>query len=93
GQGVAFRVRSPALDDIRATIATHFHGALTAQDSAGWRGHVTIQNKVRPTEAKALLDQLLKEFRPRRLGLAALALHRYLGGPWQRLGRFAFRGT
>ena len=91
--GVAFRVRSPDLDAIRAELADHFHGSLTAQDAAGWRAHVTIQNKVKPFEANALLDDLLRDFRPRPLGIAALALHRYLGGPWQRLGSFPFRGA
>ncbi|MEO7821727.1 MAG: 2'-5' RNA ligase family protein, partial [Sphingomicrobium sp.] len=54
GQGVAFRVRSPALDAIRANLAEHFHGSLTAQDAGGWRAHVTIQNKVKSSEANAL---------------------------------------
>ncbi|MEO7504222.1 MAG: 2'-5' RNA ligase family protein [Sphingomicrobium sp.] len=93
GQGVAFRVRSAALDAIRADLADHFHGSLTAQDAAAWRAHVTIQNKVKPADAQALLADLLRDFRPRPLGIAALALHRYLGGPWQRLGRFPFRGA
>ena len=93
GQGVAFGVRSAALDAIRADLADHFHGSLTAQDAAGWRAHVTIQNKVKSSDAQALLADLLRDFRPRPLGIAALALHRYLGGPWQRLGRFPFRGA
>ena len=93
GHGVAFRVRSPGLDALRAHLADHFHGSLTAQDADGWRAHVTIQNKVKSADAQALLADLLRDFRPRPLGIAALALHRYLGGPWQRLGRFAFRGA
>ena len=28
----------------------------------------------------------------RPLAMPALSLHRYLGGPWESLGRFAFRG-
>lgn len=91
GGGVAYRVLSPDLDSIRKAIADHFHGSLTAQDAAGWRGHVTIQNKVTAGEAKALLESLGRVFCPRPLAIHGLALHRYLGGSWEKLGRWAFR--
>jgi hypothetical protein len=93
GGGVAFRVVSDELDVIRSEIADHFHGLISAQDAAGWRPHVTIQNKVPPKVARALLAELERDFRPRSLEIAALALHRYLGGPWQTLARYPFRGT
>lgn len=92
GRGVAYRIAAPGLEAIRAEIAGHFHGMLTAQDAGGWRPHVTIQNKVQPSEARALLERLDRKFRPRTLDIAGLALHRYLGGPWELLGRFPFRG-
>lgn len=92
GGGVAYRIVSPELDTIREDIAGHFHGSLNAQDAGGWRAHVTIQNKVPANESKALLERLEREFRPRPLAIHGLALHRYLGGPWEALGRFAFRG-
>lgn len=91
GGGVAYRIVSPALDSIRDDIASRFHGALTAQDAAGWRAHVTIQNKVTSSAAKTLMDQLEKGFRPRPLVIAGMALHRYLGGPWETIGRWPFR--
>lgn len=91
GGGVAYRVVSPDLDTIRESIADHFHGSLTAQDAGGWRAHVTIQNKVSAREAKALFDRLEQDFRPRALAIHGLALHRYLGGPWETLGHWAFR--
>ena len=93
GGGVAYRVTSPDLDSIREQVADHFHGALTAQDAGGWRAHVTIQNKVSSGEAKTLLRTLEERFQPRPLAINGLALHRYLGGPWDPLGRFPFRGT
>src|SRR5687768_11480901 len=46
GGGVAFRIASEGLDAIRGEIAHRLRGLLTAQDSAGWSAHVTIQNKV-----------------------------------------------
>ena len=91
GGGVAYRVMSPGLDIIRAAIADHFHGSLTAQDASRWRAHVTIQNKVTSSDAKALFDRLERDFRPRPLAIHGLAFHRYLGGPWESLGRWAFR--
>lgn len=91
GRGTALKVFSPALATIRARIADHFHGVLTAQDQAGWRPHVTIQNKVAPDAAKAL-QAALSPFAPRPLGVTALCLVRYEGGPWRPLGRWPFRG-
>ena len=92
GGGVAFRIVSQDLDAIRRELASEFHGLLSAQDSGGWRPHVTIQNKVPPKLARALKAQLEQEFRPRALGIQGLGLHRYLGGPWERLETYSFRG-
>lgn len=91
GAGVAYRLASPDLESIRDDIADHFHGALTAQDAGGWRPHVTIQNKVTADAAKALLTKLQNSFEPRPLVIQGLALHRYLGGPWEALGSGRFR--
>jgi hypothetical protein len=92
GGGVAFRIVSTDLDAIRRQLAADFHGLLSAQDSGGWRPHVTVQNKVPPKEARALLAALEREHRPSPLGIAGLGLHRYLGGPWERLAVYPFRG-
>ena len=92
GGGVAFRVASQDLDRIRLELAQDFHGLLSAQDSGGWRPHVTIQNKVPPKDARALLERLESDFRPRPLAISGLGLHRYLGGPWEQLAIYPFRG-
>lgn len=92
GGGVAYRVVSPELEAVRDAIADHFHGALTPQDAGGWRAHVTVQNKVTSAEARTLLESLEAGFRPAPLEIRGLALHRYLGGPWEKLGRWSFRG-
>ena len=91
GGGVAYRVDSPELATLRETIADHFHGLLSAQDRAGWRAHITIQNKVLLPVAKALLNALLADHRDRPLAIRGIELHRYLGGPWQLLGQWRFR--
>lgn len=92
GSGVAYRIVSPDLDAIRNELADAFHGSLSAQDSGGWRPHVTIQNKVSPKESRALLDELERNFAPRPLSITGLGLHRYLDGPWERIARHSFRG-
>src|SRR5947199_9389432 len=80
GGGVAFRVVSPDLDRIREGLAHDLHGLLGAQDAGGWRPHVTIQNKVAPKVARALITSLENGFAPRPLSISGLGLHRYLGG-------------
>ncbi len=90
GSGVAIRIVSPALSAIREDLAEAFAGLLMPQDSAGWRPHVTIQNKVQPAAARALLEGLDRDFRPRRMGLTGLASWRYRDGLWEPVSRHAF---
>lgn len=91
GGGVAFRVVSDDLDLVRDELSEAFHGMLGAQDSGGWRPHVTIQNKVSNREARQLLEALSARFQLRPLGIRGLGLHRYLGGPWETLQVWPFR--
>lgn len=91
GGGVAYRVVSEKLDAIRDELSHDLHGLLSAQDSAGWRPHVTIQNKVAPPAARALRQSLERDFSERPLRIAGLGLHRYLGGPWETLRLYPFR--
>ena len=91
GGGVAFRVESLDLDDIRARIAERFAPMLMPQDRNPWRAHVTIQNKVKAPEAQALFEQLNANFRPRAFALSGLAAWWYRGGPWEPLAAFAFK--
>ena len=90
GGGVAFRIESPDLEDIRARIAERFAPMLMPQDRNPWRAHVTVQNKVKAPEARALLDQLSADFRPRPLALTGLAAWWYRGGPWEAIVAYKF---
>jgi hypothetical protein len=92
GRGVAYRIRSDDLAGIRQIIADRFTGSLTAQDAANWRPHITIQNKVTPGEASALMVRLEEGFESRAVAIHGLALHAYDGGPWRSIGRWPFRG-
>ena len=90
GRGVGLRIESPGLEAIRADLAEAFATMLTPQDRAGWRPHVTIQNKVEPAAAKALHAELAAGFAPRPLAIAGLASWWYRGGPWERLSAHNF---
>ena len=92
GRGTAIRLASPTLLALRAELADRFETLLTPQDRALPRLHVTVQNKVAPHEAKALQAALAGQIRPAGFRFAGLALHAYLGGPWELLKRWSFRG-
>ncbi len=90
GRGTAFRVESDALQMIRARLADAFASMLIPQDRAAWRPHITVQNKVAPLEAKALISALEADFAPRALRIVGLGSWRYRGGPWEPIGRHMF---
>ena len=90
GRGTAFRVESPDLQALRDELADAFSGLLIPQDRAGWRPHVTIQNKVPPADAKTLQAELRHDFARRSLAIVGVATWRYLGGPWDLIARHKF---
>lgn len=92
GSGVAYRIHSPDLLMIRERIAEWFAPLLTPQDEGTPRLHITIQNKVEPREAKALLSELRASFMPHPLVITGLAAHHYRGGPWELAFERKFRG-
>ncbi len=92
GRGVAYSVDSPSLADIRAELAHRFDLVLTPQDRAGWRPHITVQNKVEAHVARDLHKRLSAEFMARPLAISGLAAWWYRGGPWERIGAWGFGG-
>lgn len=92
GRGTALAIRSPGLLAIRAAIADHFHGALTAQDQHPPRLHITIQNKVTPQAARALQTELAPALKPRDFAFTGLGLHLYRNPYWDAQGIWRFRG-
>jgi hypothetical protein len=92
GAGTALRVESEELEDIRFDLAEGLHGLLSVQDRAPWRPHITVQNKVEAKEARALQQRLRATLQPRPLEIRALAAWRYLGGPWEKMRDWPFRG-
>jgi 2'-5' RNA ligase len=90
GRGVAYRLVSTELSGLHRGLQTRWWDTLTAQDRQGFRAHVTVQNKVRPEEARSTLDALSARFVPFQAEARGLLLWRYDGGPWTALRRFAF---
>ncbi|HET9458852.1 MAG TPA: 2'-5' RNA ligase family protein [Sphingomicrobium sp.] len=91
GQGVALRVSSPGLEQVRDELAGEFHGLLSAQDLGPWTAHVTVQNKVEVKAVRALLRRMRAEFEPRPLKIRGLQLVRYADGGWAPLAAWRFR--
>jgi hypothetical protein len=91
--GVALRLASLDLESLRNQLADEFRGLLTAQDTGRWTGHVTIQNKVEPREARALLHSMRAIFERRPLEIAGLQLVRYAAGEWEPVAGYRFRGV
>ncbi|QIN84757.1 2'-5' RNA ligase family protein [Rubrobacter tropicus] len=92
GRGVGYRLESPRLTAVRRELADGWWPWLGAQDRKGFRPHVTVQNKVQPEEARALHRRLEGAFAPFEVGAEGLLLWRYLGGPWEPVGAYGFRG-
>ena len=91
GRGVAFALDAPGVAPLRAALARAFAAELTPQDRQPWRPHVTVQNKVPPTAASALLAQLSAGFAPFEACAEGIALWHYRDGPWEPAGSRAFR--
>ncbi len=83
GRGVAYALDAPGVAVVRAALVREFAGRLTPQDAQPWRPHVTVQNKVTPDQARALLAQLAASFAPFPAVAEGLLLWRYRGGPWE----------
>ena len=92
GAGTAYRLRSEALDGLRADLARRFDPWLTGQDRQGFRAHVTVQNKVSKDTAAACRAVIEAEFAPFAARAEGVQLWSYEGGPWGTLGAVALGG-
>jgi 2'-5' RNA ligase len=91
GRGVAYDLRSPALDGLRAQLADIWGPTLGAQDRSRFRPHVTVANKLPPESARSLHQRLQRDFVPATATATGLALWSYLDGPWALLHPAPFR--
>ncbi|MBM1173175.1 2'-5' RNA ligase family protein [Microvirga arabica] len=90
GRGVAYALASPELAAMRRQLAKKWNDWLKPQDRQNHNPHVTVQNKVDPTQARALLEDLSEGFQPFQVTGMALDLWWYRGGPWEKVHSFPF---
>jgi len=90
GFGVAVRIRSSGLDQVRATALETMGGEFSRQDSQAWRPHVTIQNKVPADAARRLHSEMERGFVRRAGAVTGLLVWEYLGGPWELVRKLPF---
>jgi 2'-5' RNA ligase len=90
GRGVAYALASAELTDMRRHFALAWNGWLKPQDRQNHSPHVTVQNKVHPSAARALLEELESSFQPFQVTGVALDLWWYRGGPWELVRSFRF---
>lgn len=88
GRGVAFTLECRELADLRRDLARAWEPWLTRQDSGQSDLHVTVQNRVAPSAARALHDALAAGFEPYDVPVAGLGC----GTTWEDRGRRG-RGT
>lgn len=94
GRGVAYGITAPPALKLRRDLAARWDALLSRQDR-GWHGrlHVTVQNKVEPSVARALQNELSRDFVPYRIGAVGLQVWNYVGGPWEPVVTVAFAGS
>jgi 2'-5' RNA ligase len=90
GGGVAYFLESQELTALHQQLTSHFKNELIPQDLQPYRPHITIQNKVAPSTAALLFNDLSKDFSPFKVRAEGLKLWTYLGGPWQHERTFLF---
>jgi hypothetical protein len=91
GRGAALRVDCPGLAEVHGMLRGRWLDELAAQDRQPPKPHVTVQNKVAPDVARRTADAL-RGIEPVVGLVKGLILWRYLGGPWDEVGRYAFAG-
>ncbi|MBD2747736.1 2'-5' RNA ligase family protein [Microvirga sp. BT688] len=90
GRGVAYKLESSELSELRRHLALTWNDWLKPQDRQNHNPHVTVQNKVDPTQARALLEDLADGFQPFEVIGMGLDLWWYRGGPWEKVRSFPF---
>jgi 2'-5' RNA ligase len=88
GRGVAYSLESTQLMNLRRQLALAWNDWLKPQDRQNHNPHVTVQNKVDPTAARALLEELRDSFEPFQVEAVGLDLWWYRGGPWEKVRSF-----
>ena len=92
GNGVAYKVTSPELQTLHASMQKAFEPFLVGKDKQTLWPHITVQNKVTAFKAQLLFEVLSKDFKPFTIIGTGISTYLYEGGPWQHMKDFAFEG-
>lgn len=93
GGGVAYGITSADAEKLRRTLAAGWDALLSRQDRARHGPlHITVQNKVPSTVARALHDERLRDFAPERILATGIDVWHYEGGPWRLARQVPFNG-
>jgi hypothetical protein len=94
GGGVAYAVSTERGAGLRRALAARWDAWLSRQDRA-WHGrlHVTVQNKVEPSVARALHAELARDFAPWEVDATGLQVWHYVGGPWEPVATLPFAAS
>lgn len=92
GGGTAFTVDSPETAALHEELAERLHGLVQQKDARPLRLHITVQNKVKREEARALQAELARDFRPRTFRFRGLGLYLWDGELWRLSRVYPFRG-
>ena len=90
--GTAFAVDSPGMVALHTDMAERLHGLIQQKDTHPPRLHITVQNKVPATEARALQAELSRSFSPRSFRFRGFGLYGWTGEIWRQTREFPFRG-
>lgn len=90
GRGVAMEIDAAGLVAKRRQLAEGWSRWLVPQDRQPFKPHVTVQNKVDPTAARALHQRLETQWAPMAGVIVGLDLWHYRGGPWEIARQFTF---
>jgi hypothetical protein len=90
GRGVMYTLANPTLPALHRRLQQQWQPWLSAQDQQGLRPHITVQNKVDPAVARALLAELVAGFKTFEVQGTGLAVWAYRGGPWEQRQVFPF---
>lgn len=90
GKGVGYRLESKLLQQLHRQLQKQWQAWLTPQDQSKLWPHVTVQNKVSPSQARGLYVRLANDFEPFEATGTGLHLWEYRGGPWESRQEFGF---
>lgn len=92
GNGVAYVIVSPILQQIHRELQAELAPFLISQDRQKIWPHITVQNKVTAHKASETVDLLQQTFTPVKMYAVGFQLWHYMKGPWEFITEILFSG-